>query len=44
MSAGADVAKLFKPKRCAVNLLQLLNGLTAEDTGCFKDQAGKLIA
>lgn len=42
----ANVAKdkLFAPRQCAVNLLQVLNGLTAEDTGCFKDWAGKSIA
>ena len=41
----ANVAKdkLFKPEQCADNLLIVLSQLTAEDTGCFVDWAGKPI-
>lgn len=41
----ANVAKdkLFEPEQCADNLLTVLSQLTAEDTGCFVDWAGKPI-
>ena len=41
----ANVAKdrLFEPQQCADNLLTVLSQLTAEDTGCFVDWAGKPI-
>lgn len=41
----ANVAKdkLFKPQQCADNLMTVLSQLTAEDTGCFVDWAGKPI-
>ena len=42
----ANVAKdkLFEPEQCADNLLTVLSQLTAEDSGCFVDWAGKSIA
>lgn len=41
----ANVAEdaLFEPKACAMNLISVLNGLKASDTGCFVDWSGSPI-
>ena len=41
--ANVPEEKLFSPQHCAVNLLTVLSQLTAEDSGCFVDWAGKSI-
>ena len=41
--ANVPEDNLFEPQQCADNLLTVLSQLTAEDTGCFVDWAGKPI-
>ncbi|SUD92001.1 SDR family NAD(P)-dependent oxidoreductase [Psychrobacter phenylpyruvicus] len=41
--ANVPDEKLFQPQQCADSLLTVLSQLTAEDTGCFVDWAGKPI-
>ncbi|MDY3305876.1 SDR family NAD(P)-dependent oxidoreductase [Psychrobacter sanguinis] len=41
--ANVPDEKLFQPQQCADNLMTVLSQLTAEDTGCFVDWAGKPI-
>jgi len=41
--ANVPEDNLFEPQQCADNLLVVLSQLTAEDTGCFVDWAGKPI-